>query len=740
MRMIRSSFGLLVMSAAQLAAQGVVIPREGEARQRGYSVRPTTDRIRLDARFAEPVWQMVDSITDFRQREPLEGAPASERTVVKIVRDAERLYVAVRAYDGEIDRLRSSQLRRDADLSSDDNITILIDSYRDRRGAFLFRTNPNGAMWDAQLTGLDNVNENWNGIWDVVTRRDADSWSAEFAIPLRTLRFNPGNDVIGLNVRRMIRRKNEEDLWQSWGRAQGLTNLMYAGDARGFGELRPERPLELRPYALGRLVAPSYDSVGARASSSEIAGKAGIDAKLALTPTLTSDLTLNTDFAQVEADEQVINLTRFPTFFPEKREFFLESSGLFDIGTPQRTQLFYSRHIGLDSTGAPVPILGGARVYGKAGQWGIGFLDARTGGGENANDLVLRLGRDLLERSTIVGMLVDRTQSGMRSETGAGMDLDFPLVVGGRNLEPHFWLMGTRTSVAPGTPLAWRVSTDAPNDLVDAFVSLYSIDSGFNPTMGFVRRTGIWETTGHVDFQPRPSLAGIRQLDITPIPGWDIITGRTGSLTSPSTWQTADFEWHLLGGTLQSGDQFELNVRRELDAPSEAFEIFRGTTLQPGRYWWTTADAQYATSSGRPLSGEAIVSTGKFYDGHSTTAELGATFRGGGHVIVGSTYSVTRARFTAGGFTAVEGTGRLEYTFSTRAGFLGFVQFNNESQRADFNLRFHWIPRIGDDVFAVWNSGYTTDPSVPHRFPSRQVLSHPLNGAFILKASHLISR
>ena len=491
---------------------------------------------------------------------------------------------------------------------------------------------------------------------------------------------------------------------------------------------------------LGRLVAPSYDATGARISPSDKAAKLGIDAKLAVSPTLTSDLTVNTDFAQVEADQQVINLTRFPTFFPEKREFFLESSGLFNIGTPQRTQLFYSRRIGLDSTGAPVPISVGARVYGKAGAWGVGLLDARTGGGESANDIVVRLGRDLLERSTIVAMLVDRSRPGTKSESGAGVDLDFPLVVSGYNVEPHFWMMGTRTNLASGTPLAWRISTDFPNDLVDTFISLYSIDSGFNPTMGFVRRTGIWETTGHIDLQPRPHVLGIRQLDLTPIPSWDIITDRGQSLTHPSTWQTADFEWHALAGELQSGDRFELNVRRELDAPTDAFEIFRGTVIAPGRYWWTSGDIQYQTSSGRPLSGEAIISRGRFYDGHSTTAELGATFRGGGHVIVGTTYSVTRARLAAGKFTAVEATGRLEYTFNTRTGFLGFVQFNNESQRADFNLRFHWIPQIGDDVYAVWNSGYTTDPSVPNRFPSRRVLSRPLNGAFILKGVHRISR
>ena len=738
--LIRQWLIVLTWSALRLNAQVAVTTPPRDLTEPNYRVRTAIEPIRLDAGFSERVWEAVDSIVDFRQREPLEGALATERTVVKLVRDADRLYVAVRAYDSNIRNVRSAQLRRDADLSSDDNVTILIDSYRDRRGAFLFRTNPNGAMWDAQLTGFDKVNDNWNGIWEVVTRRDSVSWSAEFAIPLRTLRFNPGNDVIGLNIRRVIRRKNEEDLWRSWRRAQGLDNLVNTADVEGFNDVHGDRPVELRPYALARLVLPSYDSLGARTAPSANAAKFGVDAKLAVTPTMTADLTVNTDFAQVEADQQVINLKRFPTFFPEKREFFLESSGLFDLGTRGRTQLFYSRRIGLDSTGAPLPILGGARVYGKAGPWGLGMVDVRTGGGERANDFAVRLGHDLLDRSTIVAMLVDRSSSGARSERGAGVDLDFPLVLSGYNAEPHFWMMGTRTGAAPGTPLAWRLSADAPNDLVDGFVSLNSIDPGFHPTMGFVRRTGVWETTGHIDFQPRPSVLGIRRLDLTPIPTWDIITDRSNSLTDASTWQTADFEWHALAGDLQSGDHFEINVRRELDAPRDSFEIFRGTMIAPGRYWWTTGDIQYQTSSGRPFSAEAIISSGRFYDGYGTSAKLGATFRGGSHVIVGTDYALTSARLSAGSFTAVETAGRLEYTFNTRTGFLGFVQFNNEFRRVDFNLRFHWIPEIGDDVYAVWNSGYTTDPSVPSRFPSRRVISHPLNGAFILKAVYRLSR
>ena len=737
-RVLLDWIGFPALAAATLAAQATP-PESRQAGPPAYRVVLAKAPLRLDAKAADPVWQSVDSVVDFRQREPREGEPASERTVVKMVRDGNRFYVAVRAYQSDMRHLRATQLRRDADLSTDDNITVLIDSYHDRRGAFLFRTNPNGAMWDAQLTGFDNINENWNGVWEVATGRDSVSWFVEFAIPLQTLRFRPGNDVIGLNIERQVRRKNEDDLWRSWGRAQGIENLVNTADAGGFGDIRGNRPIELRPYAVGRAVAASYDSAGGPTGGARGALKAGLDAKVAVTPTITADLTANTDFSEVEVDQQVINLTRFPTFFPEKRQFFLESSGLFDLGTPERTQLFYSRRIGLDSTGAPVPIVGGVRAFGKAGPWGIGLLGVRTGGNERANDVAIRLSHDLLDRSSIAAMFVDHAAAGAGDELGAGVDLDFPLIVRRANVEPHFWMMGTHTSAASGTPVAWRLSTDAPNDLFDAFVSLYSIDPGFNPTMGFVRRTGIRETTGHIDFQPRPKVLGIRQLDLTPIPSWDIITDRQNSLTDPSTWQTADFEWHVLAGDMQSGDHFEVNVRRELDAPTAAFEIFRGTSIQPGRYWWTSADAQVETSPGRPVSVAAAVSTGQLYDGHSSGIELGGTVRAGGHAIVAVSYTATTARLPAGRFTAVEASGRVEYAFSPRADFLVFAQYGNADRRVDFDLRFHWIPKPGDDVYAVWSSGYTTDPAAPWRFPDRLALSHPLNAAFAIKAVHYLT-
>ena len=702
-------------------------------------VAPATASIPFNGRGDGAVWASADSIVDFRQREPVVGAPATERTVVKVLRDADALYVVVRAYDSDPHGVRASELRRDADLSSDDNVQLLIDSFHDRRGAFVFGTNANGAMWDAQFVGVDDPNDNWNGIWDVNTTRDSAGWTAEFRIPFRTLRFRRGTDVrFGFNVRRFIRRKNEQDLWRSWGRAEGLYQLLNEGELTGLGTLERTHDAEAYPYLLGRATESEHDSLGARTGDGVLGGKAGLDVKVPVTPTVTADLTANTDFAQVEADQQVINLTRFPFFFPEKREFFLESSGLFDFGTPGRVQLFYSRRLGLDSSGAAVPILAGARVTGRAGPWRLGVLDAQTGGGERANDAVLRVQHDLFARSYVGAIASLHATSAGGTQTAGGVDVDLPLVVGGQNVEPKVWVAGSRTPGVSGTPLAWRLSTDNPNDLFDNFVSLYRLDAGFAPPLGFVLRTGIWETTGHADFMPRPHALGIRQFDFEIIPEWDVIAGITGSLTRPRDWQTASFQW-LAAADRDNGDHFELNMQRLLDAPADTFDIFRGVKIPPGRYWWSRYEAAYEMSPGRPLALGGSVNWGRFYGGRSTGLDLAATWRGGGHAIVGATLTRTAARLPAGAFTAVETTGRIEYDFDTRTTFLAFVQYNNEDQRADFNLRFHWIPRIGDDVFLVWNSGYTTNPAATYRFPAARALARPLNGAFVLKVVHRVA-
>jgi len=738
------SIGLLTGAAA---AQQRGSPDTTRARGRlpsSATIRATAifTAVTLDGRLDEPFWATADSIDDFRQREPLEGSSATVRTVVKVAHDAEALYIAVRCDDSNMRGVRASQLRRDADLSSDDNVQLLIDSFNDRRSAFVFATNPNGAMWDAQFSGVDDLNENWNGIWEVAVSRDSAGWTAEFRIPLLALRFRAGtNTEFGFNVRRFIRRKNEEDLWRSSSRTQGFYRLNNEGTITNLGDLHRPHDLEVYPYALGRAVETEHDSVGRETNGGYLGGKAGVDAKLGITPTLTADVTVNTDFAQVEADQQVINLTRFPFFFPEKREFFLESSGQFDLGTPGRVQLFYSRRIGLDTSGAPVPIVAGGRIYGRLGPWKLGLLDAQTGGADNANDAVVRIQRDLFDRSYIgaIGTL-HAGPRGQGVERAGGLDIDLPAVVHGANLEPKVWIAGSQTPGVPGTPLAWRLSTDNPNDLFDNFVSLYRIDSGFAPPLGFVRRTGIWETTGHVDFMPRPGVLGIRQLDFTfPIPSWDVIANEKGSLFRSADWQTAWFEWRVFGGDRQNGDHFEVNFQRLMDALTDTFDIFRGVVIPPGRYWWSRYELQYFTNPGRPLSFGAFVNWGQFYGGHSTDLELSAAWRGSGHIIMNTDLTRTKAQLPVGAFTAVLWASRLEYDFNTRTSLLAFVQYDNENERVDFNVRFHWIPVIGDDVYVVWNSGFTTFPLASYGFPSSRSLTHPLNGAVVIKAVHRLA-
>src|SRR3989454_7145092 len=263
---MRSFLALALLLPVRLAAQ-----QGAEARTGGrLHVVTATVPIALDGRLNGPDWAGADSVIDFGQREPSVGAPASERSVVKVLRDAQALYVAVRAYDSDMRQVRSSELRRDADLSSDDNIQLLIDSFHDRRGAFVFGTNPNGAMWDAQLVGIDNLNQDWNGIWDVVVTRDSAGWTAVFRIPFRTLRFHRADDLrFGFNVRRFIRRKNEQDLWRSWGRAEGLYQLLNEGELTELGALERVRDIEAYPYLLTRATAAEHDSEIGRASCRE---------------------------------------------------------------------------------------------------------------------------------------------------------------------------------------------------------------------------------------------------------------------------------------------------------------------------------------------------------------------------------------------------------------------------------------------------------------------------------------
>lgn len=682
----------------------------------------TEASFRLDGAPNEPAWLRADSITDFRQREPEEGAPASERTVVRFLAAPAGLYVGVWAYDREPHKIVRTQLRRDGDLDADDYFAILLDPTFDRRSGYAFAVNANGALADAEVKGPEEDNESWNAVWDARARVTPEGWTAELFIPWAALRYPREGARWGVNLFRRIRRKNEEVLWQAWRRQQGLFHQEFEGALEGLGPLPPRPVLELRPFALASAVATTRqfraDGTDSVTSTSRREAKLGLDGKLAIGPTLTLDLTANTDFAQVEADQQVVNLTRFPVFFPEKRQFFLEASGIFDFGQAERMQLFHSRRIGLAPDGTPIPIIAGGRLTGRLGAERLGLLAVRTGGAEDAVDLVARLKHDAWSRGYVGGMATAQSGPGVAgTRLAAGADFNFPFLVGDQNLIPLGFVAWSRDSAGARSAGAWRVVLDYPNNWADLVVGVSRVDSGFAPALGFVQQDAIWAYRGAFRFFPRPHRWGVRRLQLMPL-SFEIITDLDG------TPNRALYDVGFLGAEFESGDQFELRVSRREDAPADTFEIFPGAVLPPGRYGWQRFAAEIETSDGRPVSGSVDLSVGDYYTGRSESVELGLTVRVAPHLITELETAVQRVRLATGRFTAWETGLRVDYAATPRLNSTLFLQWDNESERLAVNARLHWIPRPGSDAYLVWNSAWPTDRTggIPWGRPLRGAL------------------
>ena len=681
----------------------------------------TTSPIRLDGTLAEAAWLTADSITEFRQSDPAEGRPATERTVVRLLATAGGLYVGVWAYDGVPGAIRHAQLRRDSDFGSDDSFTLLLDPLRDRRTGFLFQVNPNGAMADAQVINYETINLDWNGVWDARARLTSFGWTAELWIPWQTLRYRPGNDVWGVNFERLIRRKNEDVLWRAWQRTEGILFLQHEGLVAGFTGLPSRTLAELRPYtaATAQPRELQYPPAGRDSvlSLGSAGLKLGLDAKLAPAPTLTLDLTANTDFAQVEADSQVINLSRFPILFPEKRPFFLESSGIFSFGQ-FGSELFYSRRIGLDTLGNPIPLDAGVRLTGRLGRDQIGLLGVRTGNPEKAVDLVGRVKHDVFSRGYLGAIVTNQSGPGVRdNRLAAGADLSFPFYVHDQNLVFGAWAAGSKTGGGSAAATAWRVSIDFPNDLMDHFVSVGRIEPNFSPPLGFVSETDVLRSSGHFDFYPRPHVLGIRRLQLSAL-RWERTTHLGGS---PSH---ALYDISPLGAIFESGDQFIVNLRRQEDAPSAPFEIFRGHTIAAGDYYFNRAELQFTSSPGRPVSLGLAASAGDYYTGTSTEVDATLTVRTAPHVITQVEYDQLAARLATNPFTARTARLRLDLAATPRFDTAFFVQWDDESNRLTVNARLHWIPNVGSDAYLVWNSAWPTGLSegMPWGRPARGAL------------------
>ena len=703
-----------------LAVNGVGFAKDSRPILRAHRI---SSAINFDGYLDEPAWQRAEPATHFKQREPENGEAATERTEIRILYDQNNLYIGVLCFDSQPDKIIANSLVRDSDLEGDDKITIAIDTYLDHRTGFVFATNPNGARFDAfQAAPEHEPNENWNGVWDVRTRITPKGWQAEILIPFKTLRFrNRKEQVWGINFQRIIQRKNEEDLWSGYAYNEGITYLSAAGELHGLVDLKRGHQIEFFPYAKFGIQRQDSDD-----PSQDVLRRTGFNIKYGLTPTLTAAFTVNTDFAQVEADQERINLTRFSLYYPEKREFFLEGADIFRFGRFYSGQVFYSRRIGLSEEGEQIPILSGARLTGRAGKYSIGVLDVQTGrkgDTPGANFLVTRFQRDLLHQSKM-GIIATQKfipETGYVNRAfGADLNLYFTNFLGDKNLAIDGYIAGTQTPGLRGQNLAWRIFIDYPNDLFDNYFYSFEVQENFNPQVGFVRRKNIRQTGGAIRFMPRPGVLGIRKLIFKPI-DMDYTTDISGRVES------IDYEGRPLGFMMQSGEFFEFNLQRTFERLNEDFHIFQDYVIPKGDYWFNHTEIQFETNQRRMLSGAFFINWGEFYNGRRTVFAMESLAKLSSHFSVSLDFRYNDIRLPDGSFKTREWGSRLGYAFSTRLDARAFIQWNNEDQELNLNFRLHWIPSLGSHFYLVYNHLWDTG----HRAFQSQ------HQVFVLKADYL---
>ncbi len=676
----------------------------------------------IDGRLDDEAWSLAPATGSFIQREPDPGRPSTERTEFRVLYDDRKIYFGVWAWDSDPGGIIASEMKRDSGLNKGDRIAIVIDTFNDRRNGFYFATNPLGAEKDAHYTDNSRMrNNDWNAVWECRTTIDARGWFAEIAIPLSQLRFRRqlGESTWGLNVARSIVRKNEETYWVPYPRAQGVNGFAYlsnAGLLQGLHDLRAPRRFELVPF-----VAPTVarDEVS-RSTSTDLDGY-GLDARVGLTSTLMADFTVRTDFAQVEADQEVVNVTRFSLFFPEKRPFFTESAGLFNYGKPGvetgdfgpgLLPLFYSRRIGLYE-GREVPILAGGRVTGKQGPYSVGAMNIQTGAETlgsgpgavavpSANYTVVRVKRDVFARSSVGGIVLNR-QGGPGLEYNRTLGLDVNLAFG-----PDARLTGLLArTFTPGVDREdWAGALDFSYLKDRYYYDLTYLDVGrlFNAEMGYIRRVDARNPRVKAGWTPRPGWRGVRQLDVGGVV--DVYATHGGAIESRTS--TGRF-----GVTFTDTSTFGAELARDYDLLTAPFVLGTGI-VPPGGYTWETARVTYAASPRRRVAGSATAEIGSYYNGDKRTFGGSLNLLPRDTLLVEVAYARNRIALPEAPLYITNTLStRVSYSFSPTLFVKAYAQYNDVRRQASLNLLLWSIYRPGSDFYLVYNEGWTTGAAGP---------------------------
>ncbi len=659
---------------------------------------------RVDGVLDDEAWRQAPPIGPLVQAEPDEGAPASEETEVRVLFTESTLYFGIVCRDRAPRAVVSTQLTRDADLETDDAILIALDPFFDHRNGFFFQVNPAGARADDQIANnSEHTSLDWDGIWEAAARRTDEGWTAEIAIPFKTLRFKPGQTTWGLNVERRITRRNEIDRWAAARRDAWTANLSEAGEIDGLEGIHQGRGLDIRPYVSGRH----------EAGKSPVTG--GADIFKNLTPNMNASVTVNTDFAETEVDARQINLTRFPLFYPEKRAFFLEGAGVFDVAatTEEAVLPFFSRRIGL-LNGQEVPIVAGTKVVGRQSDYNIGLLDVQTGQIEDdpvkrasqavpdtgQNLLAARVSRNIFRQSWIGAVATNGNPAGTGGNTLVGADARFATSTfhGNKNLSSSWFLLRTDDQATRTTDYAFGGNVDYPNDLWDVSFGYRQIGDNFRPALGFVPRTGIRRISPGMAFMPRPHRWHIRQFHFELEPVW--VSDLHNVVQSWDAF-TAPFNVEM-----ESGDHFEFNYMPQYERLPDPFEISNGVTIPVGGYQWTRWGVQVDTADKRPWVGRFEYTWGGFYDGTRRQFQLGLTLKPSTHVSGSFLLERNDIALPGGALRTQVVTLRADYNVSPDVSWTNLVQYDSESRMLGLQSRFRWILRPGNDIFLVVNRGW----------------------------------
>ena len=682
------------------APDSIARDASGQATLRAAPLRGT---LRIDGALTEDVYTAVRPMSGFTQADPIAGAPASDDTEVWIFFDADTLYIAARCFENHPERLVANELRRDHNnIIQNDNIAFAFDTFFDRRTGFVFETTPIAARLDLQYGGGPGRNNyDWNPIWDVEVARDDRGWTVEASIPFKSLRYQAGREQTwGFNVRRSSRWRNEVSYLNPVPASLGMGGIFQSALAAPMvGIVAPpgSKSLEVKPYAVSSL---STDRTVTPVVSNDLAGDVGLDVKYGVTQNLTADFTYNTDFAQVEVDDQQVNLTRFSLFFPEKREFFLENRGVFSFGGGfSGPSLFYSRRIGLNGS-EQVPIVGGGRLTGRVGKFNVGLMTIQADKEPISNAVatnfsVVRVSRDILRRSSVGLILTNRSVAlgGNGANRAYGVDARFAFFT---DLTMNTFWARTSTPGLSGEDVSYRGQVDYNGDRYGVQAERLVIGAQFNPEIGFVRRPDMRRSSASGRFSPRPRNSTlVRKYDLRGTV--EYIQNGAGRL------ETREVGGEF-GVDLQNSDGFNINYSNNFEFLPEPFAIATDVVLPVGGYDFDRLRASYSFGRQRAASGRVGVEVGTFYSGHRTSMSVGGVLVNlTSRFSVEPTVSLNWVDLPEGSFTTNLLGSRVTFSMTPRMFASALLQYSSSGQSVSANVRLRWEYVPGSELFVVYN-------------------------------------